>query len=158
MYDSYLGPGPKNTALPDWHTLLTASNGFVSLSPTWKSYCCIEPDPVMHLTRLHPMFLTVSPPHAPYEFPYSLFDVPIDVFSNELGGQTASQAPLSIVTITGFFEATKPLGKLEKFFVSTKLCFTRTTSEIVLCCGLAGLTPSRVKPPMDAPENPYCTY
>ena len=100
------------------------------------------------------MFLTVSPPHAPYEFPYSLLDVPIDVFSKVFEGQTASQAPLSIVTTIGFLEATKPLGKPEKSVVSIKFCLTLTTCEIVFC-GLAGLTPSRAKPPKDAPENPY---
>ena len=107
MKDSYLGPGPNHTAFLCSQMLLTPNSGFVNLSPTWKSYSCLVPDPMTHLKCLQPMFVTVSPPHAPYLCPRSRLLVLMGVFSNELGGQTASPAPESMATLVGLLLMTK---------------------------------------------------
>ena len=78
------------------------------------------PDPETNPTLFEPMFRTVSPPQAPYNFPYSLELVHIFVCSNALGGQTASQAPESIVTIVEVSDTANPLGMFLMFKLS---CF-----------------------------------
>ena len=72
------------------------------------------------------------------------------VCSNALGGQTASQAPESIVTKVSVLDTANPLGS---FLISNLSCFCvfLTISHI----GLAGLPPLGNNDPMDALENLY---
>ena len=99
------------------------------------------------------MFLTVSPPHAPYDFPYSLLLLCIGVCGKEAGGHTASHAPESIVIKVGVW----PMNLFETCFsmFGLLLCFTILFSLLLF---LAGLTPMGSRLPndplaLDAPEN-----
>ena len=99
------------------------------------------------------MFLTVSPPHAPYDFPYSLLLLCIGVCGKEAGGHTASHAPESIVIKIGVW----PVNLFETCFsmCCLLLCLTILFSLLLI---LAGLTPIGSRLPkgslaLDAPEN-----
>ena len=100
------------------------------------------------------MFLTVSPPHAPYDFPYSLLLLCIGVCGKEAGGHTASHAPESIVIKVGVW----PMNLFETCFSMFGLLLCFTILPNLLLCLCAGLTPMGSRLPnapiaLDAPEN-----
>ena len=106
---------------------------------------------VRYVSDFDPMLRTVSPPHAPYGFPYSLLFVLIEVCSNVLGGHTESQAPLSTVRKQGL-SATMRFSPASLLFILMLFCFGfGTICEILFVCVRAGLTPSSMF--RDAVEN-----
>ena len=95
------------------------------------------------VTLLDPMLYTVSPPHAPYAFPCSMLFLLSGVSGKELGGQTASHAPESIVILIGLAATVQCSPTALRFMLGFLLTGFGTICEIPIeFVFLFGLTPS----------------